>query len=265
MKQPTVSEQERLELEQLTAWIRSNGCSGLEWSGELYGRWKDAVRFTPGTYRQMLDRIRWFCCASESSTSSVELANSTRDLLSRCIDWCECEARNRANIGIREPASLAGPLVLRVNPATRQLHCTLDGWFVGWYEDEAIVRAQDDEVLQQILVELKALGRRTYSLDFSGGGDEGAVDHPAYDLLDGGWQAHYLAMEQGHEPERNLAFVESIPGWCTENLSNLFPGWYIDEGSFGTIRFNVAEGICKFGFKGAGQHETAQAELELKF
>lgn len=264
MKIPMLSAQAKTDLELLSQWMRAQGHSSLTGSIHRDNDWAYAAAFAPGWELAFTRDPEWCAWHANNAPVSPKLSGAVQAQLGSCLDWCEYDARSLAGIGIKRKASFGGEFRLIIDADQRLLSCDLQGLFVGISRSRATIKGKDSEELQQLLVELKVLGRQTFNLSFSGGGDEGYVEGAMY-LVKPGSPA-YQAMQEGRlESTHEGQIASQMEEWCNEQLTDLFGGWYINDGSKGQIKFDVPRGICGFSIMMPGKSRSASAAIALNF
>jgi len=110
----------------------------------------------------------------------------------------------------------------------------------------------------RLLDALLAPGIARVSVLFDGEGDSGQIEETV--AFDAGGQPVDLPAEpltiqtakpDGSGPEETtLPVADVIEALCYELLEEKYPGWEIDDGSYGKFVFNVADGTIQLTFNG---------------
>lgn len=123
----------------------------------------------------------------------------------------------------------------------------------------------DDKCLREILFnELNKLNVKEFSVPFDGSGDSGSVNQPDLDdkilgkvipnfsLCTGTFWNGTKNVDTYNE---KVSIEDLIIEICYKLLASYWPGWEINEGSYGTFTFDVGERKVSLEF-----HEIVQSE-----
>jgi hypothetical protein len=102
----------------------------------------------------------------------------------------------------------------------------------------------DDEGLVELCAELASLGVATIEARYDGSGDEGWVE-----------EVHFIPAPPADAEAEDL--TERVEVWIAERLP---PGWEINEGSFGSVRIDVATRRVDFD-----HHDRYEDETDASF
>lgn len=123
----------------------------------------------------------------------------------------------------------------------------------------------DDKILREILFnEMSREGVKEFTVPFDGSGDSGSVNQPDLDDKILGKMIPNFSLCTGTfwngtknvETYNEKVFIEDlIIDICYKLLASYWPGWEINEGSYGTFTFDVDERKVSLEF-----HEIIQGE-----